>query len=370
MLSVLLGGKLWFTCNALVLNITPKRFRENSSTADFCTVEKLLEWHRQTRSFGSIFSLKCEKRTYRRSAQWAVTSSCEKFPHWSSGIEKWGKISCVFWSNHWRPLHCSKWRCERDWSHIHGYFHQNPDFRQRRRARVVSKSWTWNDGALVFICLFCCSQKFTIITSICCFCTCSFFIQKWLGLTIHSSCFTDEPRIESWFVRFIIKSNGRTEESLKEHVLERIRKKYSKIQLSTVAVVEKSIKSFSPYSRYMLSGIIDNIELFWNLFLCIMVCFRPHVFNDFAVIIDCFTWLLADGLKLSSPRISFRDNVPRLFNWNLVNGMLANSTKTKTVFFEGSFHFECGVDCLGNVSQHRKLGVKLSLNIRGTRLIS
>ena len=49
-----------------------------------------------------------------------------------------------------------------------------------------------------------------------------------------------------------------------------------------------------------------------------------------AIFLDAIPWLFADDLKLLFNRANFQDDFATLHNWNLSNGMLANTAKTKT----------------------------------------
>ena len=51
--------------------------------------------------------------------------------------------------------------------------------------------------------------------------------------------------------------------------------------------------------------------------------------NDLpSIFLDCIPWLFADDLKLLSNSLNIHNDLARLSNWNVSNGMIANSSKT------------------------------------------
>ena len=58
--------------------------------------------------------------------------------------------------------------------------------------------------------------------------------------------------------------------------------------------------------------------------------------NDLpSIFLDCIPWLFADGLKLLFNSLNFHIDLARLSIWNVSNGMIGNSCKTKCLPFAG-----------------------------------
>ena len=59
--------------------------------------------------------------------------------------------------------------------------------------------------------------------------------------------------------------------------------------------------------------------------------------NDLpSIFLDCIPWLFADDLKLLRfNSLNFHNDLARLSNWDVSNGMIANSSKTKCLPFAG-----------------------------------
>ena len=60
-----------------------------------------------------------------------------------------------------------------------------------------------------------------------------------------------------------------------------------------------------------------------------------------AIFVDSLPLLYANDAKLPFKSCDFRDNLLRLYNWNLANGKLANHTKTETLTFKGVIIVDC-----------------------------
>ena len=72
--------------------------------------------------------------------------------------------------------------------------------------------------------------------------------------------------------------------------------------------------------------------------------------NDLpAIFIDSSPLLFAGDLKILFTSCNFQDDLTRLYNWNLANGMLANHTETKTLSFKGVIVVDCEMGTLENV---------------------
>ena len=58
--------------------------------------------------------------------------------------------------------------------------------------------------------------------------------------------------------------------------------------------------------------------------------------NDLpSIFLDAMIWLFADDLKLLFSSLNFHNDLTRLYNWNLSNGMIANLGKTNCLNFRG-----------------------------------
>ena len=70
------------------------------------------------------------------------------------------------------------------------------------------------------------------------------------------------------------------------------------------------------------------------------------------------TWLFADDLKILFSNLNFHGDLWRLHSWNLFNGMVANSLKTKCIHFKGSADILFPPDVkLENVTNHKDLSI-------------
>ena len=83
-----------------------------------------------------------------------------------------------------------------------------------------------------------------------------------------------------------------------------------------------------------------------------------------AIFLDAIPWLLADDLKLLFNTANFHDDLARLHNWNLSNGMLANTAKTKTLNFKSVTDVNLSGINLMNVNSQRDLGVVVTSNLK------
>ena len=74
--------------------------------------------------------------------------------------------------------------------------------------------------------------------------------------------------------------------------------------------------------------------------------------------------LFAGDLKILFTSCNFQDDLTRLYNWNLANGMLANHTETKTLSFKGVIVVDCEMGTLENVQSPKYLGLIISGNLK------
>ena len=89
-----------------------------------------------------------------------------------------------------------------------------------------------------------------------------------------------------------------------------------------------------------------------------------------AICLDAIPWLFADDSKLLFNAANFHDELTRLPNWNLSNGMLANIAKTKALNFKSVTDINVsGIDLM-NVNSQRNLGVLVTSNLKWDILIS
>ena len=87
--------------------------------------------------------------------------------------------------------------------------------------------------------------------------------------------------------------------------------------------------------------------------------------NDLpAVLLDATPSLFADDLKLLFNTANFHDDLARLPNWNLSDGMLANIAKTKTFNFKSAPDVNlCGINLM-KVDSQKDLGVVVTSNLK------
>ena len=87
--------------------------------------------------------------------------------------------------------------------------------------------------------------------------------------------------------------------------------------------------------------------------------------NDLpSIFLDCLPWLFADDLKLLFNSLNFQNDLARLMNWNISNGMLANSTKTKCLPIAGNPTIIFCNEKIENVNWHKDLGIIVSTNLK------
>ena len=77
-------------------------------------------------------------------------------------------------------------------------------------------------------------------------------------------------------------------------------------------------------------------------------------------------WLFADDHKLLFSSLNFHNDLTRLYNWNLSNGMIANLGKTNGLNLKG-LTFVTMNDCLLKKVDHAKdLGIIVSHSLKWT----
>ena len=76
-------------------------------------------------------------------------------------------------------------------------------------------------------------------------------------------------------------------------------------------------------------------------------------------------WLFADDLKLLFPNFKFHDDLWRLYSWNLVNGRIVVSVKTKCIHFTGNAVITFQPDLLlVNLNSLKDLGVYVGYDLK------
>ena len=89
--------------------------------------------------------------------------------------------------------------------------------------------------------------------------------------------------------------------------------------------------------------------------------------NDLpSIFLDCLAWMFADDLKLLFTSLNFHNDLSRLYNWNIANGMIANLDKTKCLNLKGSSSVEMNRHLLDNVAHIKDLGIIVSNNLKWT----
>ena len=88
--------------------------------------------------------------------------------------------------------------------------------------------------------------------------------------------------------------------------------------------------------------------------------------NDLpSIFVDSIAWLFADDLKLLFANLNFHDDLWRLHSWNLFNGMIVDSLKTKCIHFNGSPDIIFPPDVkLENVTNHKDLGILMHNDLK------
>ena len=89
--------------------------------------------------------------------------------------------------------------------------------------------------------------------------------------------------------------------------------------------------------------------------------------NDLPIIfVYCLAWMFADDIKLLFKSLNFHNDLSRLYNWNIANGMIANLDKTKSLNLKGSSSVEMNCHLLDNVAHIKDLGIIVSNNLKWT----
>ena len=100
-------------------------------------------------------------------------------------------------------------------------------------------------------------------------------------------------------------------------------------------------------------------SVFGSFLFLIFVNGLPFVF------LDCMVRLFADILKLLFSNLNFHDDLWRLSSWNLLNGMIVNSVKTKCIHFTGTAQITFPPELLlENMNSHKNLVVCVGYDLK------
>ena len=88
--------------------------------------------------------------------------------------------------------------------------------------------------------------------------------------------------------------------------------------------------------------------------------------NDLpSIFLDCTPWLFANDLKLLFNSLNFHNDSARLSNWNVSDGMIANSSKTKCLPFAGKpAVLLIASESLENVKRHKNLSLFIASDLK------
>ena len=91
------------------------------------------------------------------------------------------------------------------------------------------------------------------------------------------------------------------------------------------------------------------------------------IINDLpSIFLDAMIWLFADDLKLLFSSLNFHNDLTRLYNWNLSNGMIANLGKTNCLNFRGLTSVTMNDCLLKKVEYTKDLGIIVSHSLKWT----
>ena len=113
------------------------------------------------------------------------------------------------------------------------------------------------------------------------------------------------------------------------------------------------IENFFSDAIHVVSGVPQGSVLGPLLILLLI--------NDLhSIFLDSVPWLFADGLKVLFTSLNFHNDLSRLWNWNIANGMIANLDKTKCLAIKGQpIVFLGSTEALETVKLHKDLGLGL-----------
>jgi len=89
--------------------------------------------------------------------------------------------------------------------------------------------------------------------------------------------------------------------------------------------------------------------------------------NDLpSIFLDCIPWAFADDLKLLFSSLNFADDLTRLNNWNIANGMLVNASKSKCLYYHGKQKLLLSIsdEPIECVALHQDLGLHINNSLR------